>query len=220
MRRFIQLLNKHKLRLPYSKIVFTLSTFLAVNAFTALPSKAAIEFTGDIDTLVDTVIEGAANSMGKVAKTAPVRWAWCEDVSNASYNIISKRICLNPKFIKELSKAGKAPIAFVVAHEYAHHVQFSSSKSISNEKRNTKDVELQADCYAGIILASMNNVSFDQDEVQIMINAANLLGDKEYDSHDHHGPGENRALALRSGLRYGSSKGKIKDAYYNYCLGK
>ena len=37
-------------------------------------------------------------------------------------------------------------------------------------------IELQADCYAGIILASMNNVSFDQDEVQTMINAANSSG--------------------------------------------
>ena len=220
MRRLIEFSKIFKSIIPYSKILFPLSTCVALNALTLSPSKAAIEFTGDIDTLVDTVIEGAANSMGKVAKTAPVRWAWCEDVSNASYNIISKRICLNPKFIKELSKAGKAPIAFVVAHEYAHHVQFSSSKSISNEKRNTKDVELQADCYAGIILATTNEISFDLNEVKTMIYAASQFGDYEYDSYNHHGSGENRALALRSGLRFGSSQGKYKDAYYNYCLGK
>ena len=218
MRRFIQLLNKHKLRLPYSKIVFTLSTFLAVNAFTALPSKAAIEFTGDIDTLVDTVIEGAANSMGKVAGTGKIKWAWCEDTY---YNSISKTICLEPKFMKELGKAGKAAISFVVAHEYAHHVQYATSKLISNAQRNTMRLELQADCYAGIILASTDNISFNLDEVQTMIAAAYSVGDQAYDDFNHHGPGENRALALRSGLRYGSSKGKIKDAYYKmFCLGK
>ena len=220
MRRLIEFSKIFKSIIPYSKILFSLSTCIALNALTLSPSKAAIEFTGDIDTLVETVIKGAANSMGRVAKTSPVRWAWCDDVSYASYNIISKRICLNPKFIKELSKAGKAPIAFVVAHEYAHHVQFSSSKSISNEKRNTKDVELQADCYAGIILATTNEISFDLDEVKTMIYAASQFGDYEYDSYNHHGSGENRALALRSGLRFGSSQGKYKDAYYNYCLGK
>ena len=218
MRRLIEISNIFKLRIPYSKIVFSLSTCLALNALTLLPSKAAIEFTGDIETLVDTVIEGAANSMGKVAGTGKIKWDWCD---NTYYSSISKTICLEPEFMKELGKAGKAAISFVVAHEYAHHVQFAKSKLISNAQRNTMRVELQADCYAGIILASMNNVSFDQDEVQTMINAANLLGDQEYDSHDHHGPGENRALALRSGLRYGSSKGKIKDAYYKmFCLGE
>ena len=51
--------------------------------------------------------------------------------------------------------------------------------------------------------------------------AAYSVGDRAYDDFNHHGPGENRALALRSGLRYGSSKGKIKDAYYKmFCLGK
>ena len=43
---------------------------------------------------------------------------------------------------------------------------------------------------------------------------------QDYDSEYHHGPGENRALALGSGLRFGGSKGKNKDAYYNmFCLG-
>ena len=202
----------------FQKKFYSLTLCLGLASFVPLPAKAAIEFTGDIETLVDTVIEGAAKSMGKAAGTGVIRWDWCD---NTYYNSISKTICLEPEFMKELGKAGKAAISFVVAHEYAHHVQFAKSKLISNAQRNTMRVELQADCYAGIILASMDNVSFDQDEVQTMINAANLFGDQEYDSHDHHGPGENRALALRSGLRYGSSKGKIKDAYYKmFCLGK
>ena len=218
MRRLIRFSKIFKSIIPYSKILFSLSTCIALNALTLLPSKAAIEFTGDIDTLVDTVIEGAANSMGKVAGTGKIKWSWCEDTY---YNSISKTICFEPEFMKELGKAGKAAISFVVAHEYAHHVQDATSKLISNAKRNTMRIELQADCYAGIILASTDNISFNLDEVQTMINAAYSVGDKEYDDFNHHGPGENRALALRSGLRYGSSKGKIKDAYYKmFCLGK
>ena len=80
-------------------------------------------------------------------------------------------------------------------------------------------IELQADCFAGVILASIPNISFDKEDITKMIVAASLLGDKEFDSHDHHGAGENRALALRSGLRFGGSKGQVKDAYYKmFCL--
>ena len=119
-----------------------------------------------------------------------------------------------------MSQSGKAPIALIVAHEYAHHVQNSSSKSTLGYVRNTKDLELQADCYAGIILASIDNISFNPEEVNQIIETAIWSGDKDYDSAGHHGSAENRALAVRSGLRYGASQGKTKDAYYNYCLGK
>ncbi len=82
-------------------------------------------------------------------------------------------------------------------------------------------MELQADCFAGVILASIPNLSFNKKDVENMIVAAALLGDKEYDHVQHHGAGENRALALRSGLRFGSTKGKVKDAYYKmFCLQK
>ena len=202
----------------FYKRIFTLPLCLGLASFVPLPAKAAIEFTGDIETLVDTVIEGAAKSMGKAAGTGVIRWDWCD---NTYYNSISKTICLEPEFMKELGKAGKAAISFVVAHEYAHHVQFAKSKLISNAQRNTMRIELQADCFAGVILASARNISFDQSDIRKMIIAANLLGDKEYDSFNHHGAGENRALALRSGLRFGASKGKNKDSYFNmFCMQK
>ena len=110
-------------------------------------------------------------------------------------------------------------LAFVVAHEYAHHVQFAKSQLIAKAQGNTMRTELQADCFAGVILASIPTISFDKEDVKHMVIAAALLGDKEFDSPDHHGGGENRALALRSGLRFGGTKGKVKDAYYKmFCL--
>jgi len=192
----------------FQKKFYSLTLCLGLASFVPLPAKAAIEFTGDIDTLVDTVIEGAANSMGKVAGTGKIKWAWCEDTY---YNSISKTICLEPKFMKELGKAGKAAISFVVAHEYAHHVQFAQSQLIARAQNNTMRIELQADCFAGVILASIPNLTFNQSDIESMITAAALLGDKEFDSQSHHGAGENRALALRSGLRFGNSKGKINQ---------
>ena len=116
---------------------------------------------------------------------------------------------------------GTAAVAFVIAHEYAHHVQFAQSQLIAKAQNNTMRLELQADCFAGVILANLPNISFDQSDVESMITAAALVGDHEYDHYSHHGSGENRALALRSGLRFGNSKGKIRDAYYKmFCLQK
>ena len=192
--------------------LFCLSISLSVLSIPTIPAKAGIQFTGDINSLVETVLEGASKTMGKAAGAGPVKWDWCD---GTYYNSRSKLICLEPKFIKQLSQIGESAIAFVVAHEYAHHVQFAKSKLIAKAKGNTMRMELQADCFAGVILASAKNISFDESDIKDMIVAASLLGDQEYDSQDHHGPGENRALALRSGLRFGASKGKNKDAYYN-----
>jgi len=200
-----------KFKLIKRKIV-SFSLFIAIGSFTPLPAKAAIELTGDINSLIETVIEGASKTMGKASGAGPVKWDWCD---GTYYNSRSKLICLEPEFIKQLSKIGESAVSFVVAHEYAHHVQFAKSKLIAKAKGNTMRMELQADCFAGVILASAKNISFDERDIKGMIIAASLLGDQEYDSQQHHGPGENRALALRSGLRFGASKGKNKDAYYN-----
>ena len=77
MRRLKQLIGKSKLRVSSSKALVAFSTCFTLNTLIPLPSQGAIEFTGDIDTLVDTVIEGSANSMGKVAGTGKTKWAWC-----------------------------------------------------------------------------------------------------------------------------------------------
>ena len=140
------------------------------------------------------MIEGAANSMGKVAGTGKIKWAWCEDTY---YNSISKTICLEPVFMKELGKAGKAAISFVVAHEYAHHVQYAQYQLISKARNNTMRIELQADCFAGIILASIPSISFGPDDVEAMLKTAFIVGDQDYDSEYHHGPGGNRLYLNR-----------------------
>ena len=194
------------------KKMFSLVFLLSLTSIANIPAKAGIQFTGDVESLIETVIEGASKTMGKAAGAGPVKWDWCD---GTYYNSRSKLICLEPKFIKQLSQIGESAVAIVVAHEYAHHVQFAKSKLIAKAKGNTMRMELQADWFAGVILASAKNISFDESDIKDMIIAASLLGDQEYDSQQHHGPGENRALALRSGLRFGASKGKNKDAYYN-----
>ena len=196
------------------------STFLisGLLSFLPNPSLASLNFTEDLESLVETVLIGSENTIGKKAKAKDIKWNWCE---GTYYDSRSNLICLEKQFMTELSKLGDAAVAFVVAHEYAHHVQFAQSQLIAKAQNNTMRLELQADCFAGVILASLPNISFNQSEVESMITAAALVGDDDYDHHNHHGSGENRALAFRSGLRFGASKGKTKDAYYKmFCLAK
>ena len=200
------------------KKIFSTSILVALFSFMPSPSKASLDFTEDMESLIEVVLAGAEKTIGKKAKAKDIKWNWCEDTY---YDSRSNFICLEKEFMTELAEIGDAAVAFVVAHEYAHHVQYAQSQLLARAQNNTMRLELQADCFAGVILASLPNISFNQSDVESMITAAALVGDDDYDHHNHHGSGENRALAFRSGLRFGASKGKTKDAYYKmFCLAK
>ena len=200
------------------KQIISASLLSALLLLGSTPAKAALDLTEDIESLIEVVLTGASKTMGKRANAKEIKWTWCDDTY---YSPSSGLICFEKKFMSDLAKIGDAAVAFVVAHEYAHHVQFAQAQLVTRAQNNTMRMELQADCFAGVILASIPNLSFNKKDVENMIVAAALLGDKEYDHAQHHGAGENRALALRSGLRFGSTKGKVKDAYYKmFCLQK
>ena len=204
-----------KLKNLFNKLMYGV---IPLSIFSFSPINAALVDLEDTEELIEIVLEGASRTMGKYADAKPVQWDWCEDTY---YDSRQNLICLEKKFMSQLSEIGDAAVAFVVAHEYAHHVQYAQYQLISRARNNTMSIELQADCFAGIILASIPTISFGPDDVEAMLKTAFIVGDQNYDSDNHHGPGENRALALRSGLRFGGSKGKNKDAYYKmFCLGK
>ena len=207
-------MNFSKLKKHIQKISLGLISLSLINN---IQINAALVDLEDTERLIEIVLEGASRTMGKYADAKKVQWDWCEDTY---YDSSQNLICLEKKFMTELSEIGDAAVAFVVAHEYAHHVQYAQYQLISKARNNTMRIELQADCFAGIILASIPTISFGPDDVEAMLKTAFIVGDQNYDSEYHHGPGENRALALRSGLRFGGSKGKNKDAYYKmFCLG-
>ena len=138
-----------------------------------------------------------------------VTWDWCND-KPPSYSPLTNSICLS-KEDKGLS------LAFTVAHEYAHHIQHSQDSLADKSKKNITKVELQADCYAGIMLAMNRKYPFTIEDANEMLAIVYEYGDYKYDREDHHGTKENRRLALRSGFHFGSSKGMHKDAYYSIC---
>ena len=87
-------------------------------------------------------------------------------------------------------------------------------------KKNITKVELQADCYAVIMLSTNRKYPFTVEDANEMLANVYEYGDNAYDHEDHHGSGENRMLALRSGFHFGASKGSHKDAYFKiFCTG-
>ena len=191
---------------------FNSLVFLIPSAIITLsPAKGSWEWNGDISSLINAVIAGAEDTMGKFAGAPPVDLKWCEE--GTFYDIREKYICFQPDFMRQLATIGDAAVAFVAAHEYAHHIVHSVPEVSELTKNNILREELQADCFAGTILATLEKIKFDENDVREMLYAANLVGDKLYDDYlKHHGSGENRALALRAGLIYGATK--EKDLYF------
>ena len=106
-------------------------------------------------------------------------------------------------------------------HEYAHHIIYSNLEFQKLEEENVLREELQADCFAGVILASIPNFYITPEDADKMLEIVyKQYGDLYYDDEDHHGSGHNRSLSLRSGLIFGASKGAKKDHYYKvFCAG-
>lgn len=175
------------------------------------PAWAGYEWQGSVDSLIQAVITQAARTVSRAGQAPPVTLRWC---SKTFYSPSQRMICFNRAFMQRLAqRVGDAAVAYVAAHEYAHHLQTSSPTLLRKVQGNTLRIELHADCIAGRILGSTPNMTFDEQDIREMLTAATLLGDKHYDARDHHGAGENRALALRSGLRFASSG--QKDNYYD-----
>lgn len=183
--------------------------FLSLSLILGTPSQAEILDLNDSEALVQTIINEASKTMGKLVRASEVKWEWGP---RSQYDPLRKMISLNKDRFKGLS------LAFVTAHEYAHHVQYSED---GEWKKSTLRTELQADCYAGIILATIPKISFDNEDMRELLNTAYEVGDDKYEEPDHHGSGENRYLAFLSGIRFGNTNGEWKDKYFKmFCLAK
>lgn len=178
---------------------------------TARPAWAGYEWRGSVESLISAILNQSAATLGRSRGIPPVTLSWCR----GTFYLPSRRlICFNQAFMQALARrVGDAAVAYVAAHEYAHHLQASTPGLMQRARGNTLRIELQADCYAGRILGSIPNIRFDDQDIREMLVAATMLGDQEYDSRAHHGAGENRALALRSGLRYAATG--QRDNYYD-----
>ena len=131
--------------------------------------------------------------------------------SRTAYTPKTTTVCITPAMTKALSRIWDGALAYVVAHELAHHLQHAIP-AISRGFTSRTQLELQADCLAGLFLARNRQVNFTESDVVEAFKAASKLGDRTYDHFDHHGTGEMRQLAIRSGVRFGATN--KRDNYF------
>ena len=128
-----------------------------------------------------------------------------------------KKVYLDLSFFEELKRRHNAPgdfaQAYVIAHEVGHHVQnlrgvlnksHSLKKSLSKTEANAiqVQVELQADCYAGVWAHYLDGVLEDGD-IQEALNAASAIGDDTLQK-------QSRGYVVPDAFTHGSSNDRMK----------
>ena len=100
---------------------------------------------------------------------------------------------------------GEFGLAYVVAHEYAHNVQFELGfYELQDPRDGVKAFELQADCMAGLWgNAVYREGRYDDRDVEEAISTAQAAGDFDYGSAQHHGTPDERRIAWLAGFRTG-----------------
>ena len=140
-----------------------------------------------------------------------------------------QKLYIDLSFYQELKTQFNAPgdfaMAYVVAHEVGHHVQYllGTSTKVSNEQRQLSKeqanalsvkLELQADYYAGVF-AHHNQQYLDKSDFSEAITAASAIGDDTLQKQAQgyavpetftHGTSAQRMRWLERGYEYGDLK--------------
>lgn len=130
------------------------------------------------------------------------------EVGGSSYCGATHTIYLVPEELTEFKRAfGSSSIAYVVAHEFGHAFQEAFEVKLEGPAR-----ELQADCFAGMLISSGNEqLGITRDDVIAMATTAYNVGS------DTHGSGEQRAFALYTGMGvlFGDCKAETMQSLAN-----
>lgn len=142
-------------------------------------------------------------------------------------------IYIDTDFYKDMEQrmgaGGDFARAYVIAHEYGHHIQTLTGisdqiRSLQAQRPNAANqlqvrMELQADCYAGVWAAKNRNF-IEPGDMEEGLNAAHAIGDdtlmanagrRPVEASFTHGSSAQRVEALRRGLQSGNDS--VCDAF-------
>jgi predicted metalloprotease len=103
---------------------------------------------------------------------------------------------------QQSERLGDFAVAYVLAHEYAHNVQ--AELGLLGTGYPVWRTELQADCFAGNWANSAYRAGvLEEGDLEEALETANLVGDFEFDSEQHHGTPEERVDAFFLGFDSG-----------------
>jgi hypothetical protein len=97
-------------------------------------------------------------------------------------------------------------IALIIAHEYAHILQFQSHCALTGKYR-----ELQADFMAGFFLARQGKVT--GEDVKLLLKTFYKFGDRRFWDKSHHGTPEERSFMALEGFNCGKKEPSYINAY-------
>lgn len=199
-----------------------------VNSIQSYWSKSLPEQTGQDYTEATTTIFSGATSTGCGDASADVGPFYCP---------VDKHVYLDKTFFEDMlqgqlgAKGGAFSEAYVLAHEYGHHVQdllgtLGKVRTQQGPQSDAVRLELQADCFAGVWTKYATEVPDESGEPYILdlteqdianaLDAARAVGDDRIQQRTSgrvnpdqwtHGSAEQRMRWFKTGLETGTVQG-------------
>ena len=131
-----------------------------------------------------------------------------QNLQNAFYCTGDQKIWLPVNFLKGMRQKDDAVPAIIVAHEFGHRIQ--DVLGIFPKAQFTKQTELQADCLAGVWMASeFRTNDLEPGDVDAAVAAFQQAGDlpgTPAEQQNAHGQGSERRAAFSTGYSTGDAK--------------
>ncbi|WP_338430967.1 neutral zinc metallopeptidase [Synechococcus elongatus] len=138
-----------------------------------------------------------------VAQKSARRYSPCGDVFLAHYCVRDGNIYFNENELSGIAlELGDSAAFLALIHEYGHAIQHRLG--LLKAERPLKAIELEADCFAGVQMAYLNDLDLlEPNDLDEVVTAYGLYGDYDITSSSHHGTPEERIQSFFKGFHKG-----------------